>query len=47
MVHKGESIQSSVDAASDGTIILVEGGIYKEAILVKQTRNPMQTEPKL
>lgn len=36
VVHKGESIQSAVDAASDGEIILVEGGIYKEAITVNK-----------
>lgn len=36
IVHKGGSIQSAVDAASNGEIILVEGGIYKEAILVNK-----------
>ncbi|MEO6683796.1 MAG: parallel beta-helix domain-containing protein [Ginsengibacter sp.] len=36
IVQKGGSIQSAVDAASNGEIILVEGGVYKEAIIVNK-----------
>jgi parallel beta-helix repeat protein len=36
IVRKGGSIQAAVDAANDGEIILVEGGIYKEAITINK-----------
>jgi parallel beta-helix repeat protein len=35
-VHSGGSIQAAVDAADEGTIIKIESGIYKEAILVNK-----------
>src|SRR5690606_670803 len=36
IVQKGGSIQAAVDNAKDGEIILVEGGLYKEAINVNK-----------
>ena len=36
IVHKGGSIQAAVDASNGGEIILVEGGIYTEAITVNK-----------
>ncbi|MEO8111771.1 MAG: parallel beta-helix domain-containing protein, partial [Ginsengibacter sp.] len=36
IVHRGGSIQAAVDAASSGTIIKIESGTYKEAILVSK-----------
>ncbi len=36
IVHKGSSIQAAVEAANNGEIILVEGGIYKEALTVNK-----------
>ena len=36
IVHKGGSIQAAVDASNGGEIILVEGGIYKEAVTVNK-----------
>lgn len=34
VVHKGESIQAAVDKAKSGMLILIEPGVYKEAIVV-------------
>jgi parallel beta-helix repeat protein len=36
IVHAGESIQSAVDAASEGFIIRIEAGTYKEAIVINK-----------
>jgi parallel beta-helix repeat protein len=36
VVHKGESIQAAVDKAKNGMLILIEPGIYKEAIVVNK-----------
>jgi len=34
VVHKGESIQSAIDKAKQGSTIFIEPGIYKEALVV-------------
>ncbi len=36
IVHNGQSIQATIDAASAGTIIYIEPGIYKEALTVNK-----------
>ncbi|MDP9229068.1 MAG: right-handed parallel beta-helix repeat-containing protein, partial [Bacteroidota bacterium] len=36
VVHAGSSIQSAVDAASPGFLILIEPGVYSEAIVVNK-----------
>src|SRR4051794_12987702 len=38
LVHPGESIQAAVDAASPGDTIVVQPGVYREAVL-NQTDN--------
>ncbi len=37
-VHPGSSIQAAVNAANAGTIIFIEPGIYKEAVVVNKPR---------
>jgi parallel beta-helix repeat protein len=36
IVHAGQSIQAAVDAASDGYIIQIEAGTYKESIVINK-----------
>jgi pectin methylesterase-like acyl-CoA thioesterase len=36
IVYWGSSIQDAVDAAENGTVIIIEPGVYKEAVTVNK-----------